>query len=181
MNIDACTVTVLTVHSHPLPYFLTSGTGGLQEAINANGTGQGANTVVLNAAWYELVLPTSAATVIASVHGNTSLGLVDVTTTPYTTYSWNGSAYAAVSNGSGPAVRPFYLYLTSRQPPHHVSWPTGGSDGQDHYHFSGSGNNATINRRQPRCWGRITGLALVYDPCAGQSANTNAVVSAAHG
>ena len=101
VNIDACTVTVSTVHSHQLPYFLTSGTGGLQEAINANGTGQGANTVVLNAAWYELVPPTSSATVIASVHGNTSLGLVDVTTTPYTTYSWNGSQYVANSSGGG--------------------------------------------------------------------------------
>lgn len=102
VNINACTVAVTTTYNHQVPYFLTSGTGGLQEAINANGTGSGANTIVIDAQWYKQVPPGVAATVIASVHGNTSLGLVDVTTTPYTTYSWNGSAY--VSNGALPAA-----------------------------------------------------------------------------
>jgi hypothetical protein len=101
VNIDACTVTVTTTYNHQLPYFLTSGTGGLQEAINANGSGRGANTVILTAEWYSLVPPGVASSVISSVTGNTSLGLVDVTTTPYTTYSWNGSAYVANGTGSG--------------------------------------------------------------------------------
>ncbi len=103
VNVSGCTVTVTTTYNHQLPYFLTSGTGGLQEAINANGTGQGANTIILNSDWYALVPPGIAATVIGSVKGNTSVGLVDVTTTPYTYYSWNGSAYASTGGRGGSA------------------------------------------------------------------------------
>jgi hypothetical protein len=104
VNIDTCTVTVTTAHSHQLPYFLTSGTGGLQEAITANGTGEGANSIVLNAEWYALIPPTSAATVIGEVAGNSNLALVDITTAPYTWYTWNGVHYAAVpGGGTGPA------------------------------------------------------------------------------
>ncbi len=95
--INSCAVSLATTYSHT-SFYLTSGTGGLQEAIN-NGParGGGQNTIVLNAEWYSLVAPSNPATVIASVHGNTALGLVDVTTTPYTAYAWNGSQYAAVA------------------------------------------------------------------------------------
>ena len=98
-NSSACAVSMTTTYSHS-SFYLTSGTGGLQEAIN-NGiqNAGGANTVILNAEWYSLVAPSNPATVIASVHGNTALGLVDVTTTPYTAYQWNGTAYAEVSYG----------------------------------------------------------------------------------
>ncbi len=99
--IDSCAVSLPTVHSHE-SFYLTSGTGGLQEAI-ANGIdrGGGPNTIILNAEWYTLVAPSSPSAVIASVHGNNSLGLVDVTTTPYTSYAWNGSSYVATSAGGG--------------------------------------------------------------------------------
>ncbi len=98
-NSSACAVSMTTTYSHS-SFYLTSGTGGLQEAIN-NGiqNAGGANTVILNAEWYSLVAPSNPPTVIASVHGNTALGLVDVTTTPYTAYQWNGTAYAEVSYG----------------------------------------------------------------------------------
>jgi hypothetical protein len=101
--ISQCAVSMATTYIHALPFYLTSGTGGLQEALN-NGQVKagGPNTVILNSEWYGLIAPQSAATVIASVHGSTSLGLVDVTTTPYTAYGWNGSQY--VSQGTGAAI-----------------------------------------------------------------------------
>src|ERR1700761_87735 len=93
--IDQCTINVATTYSHVPPYYLTSGTGGLQEAITANQQGiVGPNTIILNAEWYALIQPRSAATVIASITGSTNLALVDVTQSPYVYYSWNGSHYA---------------------------------------------------------------------------------------
>lgn len=98
--INQCAVSMGTTYIHSTPFYLTSGTGGLQEALtNGPVKAGGPNTVILNAEWYSLVAPSNPATVIASVHGSTALGLVDVTTTPYTAYQWNGTAYAAVSYG----------------------------------------------------------------------------------
>ncbi|HUD21845.1 MAG TPA: hypothetical protein VMQ60_03290 [Acidobacteriaceae bacterium] len=101
--IGQCVINMATTYTHVPPFYLTSGTGGLQEAITANQQGiAGPNSVILNAEWYALIQPRNAATVIASVHGNTSMPLVDITTTPYTWYQWGGSAYAAVTiSGSG--------------------------------------------------------------------------------
>jgi hypothetical protein len=100
--LNACSVAMTTTYPHSTPFYLTSGTGGLQEALsNGIETGGGPTTVILNADWYTQVKPANPATVLASVKGSTSLGLVDVTTTPYTYYQWNGSNYAAIANGSG--------------------------------------------------------------------------------
>src|SRR6201994_2155506 len=99
--ISACSLNMATVYTHVPPFYLTSGTGGLQEAINANQTNDGPNTIVLNAEWYKLISPGNAAGIIAAVHGIPDLGLVDVTTTPSTFYQWNGSQYTAVAVGSG--------------------------------------------------------------------------------
>jgi hypothetical protein len=97
-----CSVSLPTTHAHT-SFYLTSGTGGLQEAISsAKVRGGGPNTIVLNAEWYELIAPRDAATVIGSVAGSASFGLVDVTTLPYTWYRWNGSQYVVVPvGGSG--------------------------------------------------------------------------------
>ena len=104
---SSCSVSLGGLALGHTSFYLTSGTGGLQEALS-NGiqrTG-GSNTVILDAEWYALVAPSNPATVIASVTGSTKLGLVDVTTTPYTTYSWNGSAYIqnSVTGGVIPAT-----------------------------------------------------------------------------
>jgi hypothetical protein len=101
-NSGVCAVSMTTSYAHT-SFYLTSGTGGLQEALN-NGTQRtGApNTVILNADWYTFVAPSNPATVIASVHGNSTLSLIDVTTSPYTAYNWNGSQY--VSGGTGAAI-----------------------------------------------------------------------------
>jgi parallel beta-helix repeat protein len=92
--ITTCAVSMATTHLHSPPFYLTSGTGGLQEAIN-NGEvkGGGQNTIILNQDWYGLVAPGNPATVIASVHGNSNMSLVDVTVTPYNFYTWNGTQY----------------------------------------------------------------------------------------
>jgi len=99
--IAACSVNMATAYTHVPPYYLTSGTGGLQEAITANQTNNGPNTIVLDAEWYRLIAPGNAASIIASVHGIPDLGLEDITTTPYTSYQWNGSQYTQVSSGGG--------------------------------------------------------------------------------
>src|SRR6202034_1625296 len=108
---SSCSVSMNTTYSHT-SFYLTSGTGGLQEALN-NGiqrTG-GPNTVILNAEWYALVAPSNPATVIASVSGSTKLGLVDVTTSPYTTYSWSGTNYVVNASGGGGVIPATNLVL----------------------------------------------------------------------
>lgn len=103
--ISQCTVNMSTTFTHVPPYYLTSGTGGLQEAITANQTNNGINSIILNWEWYAEIQPRSAATVIGSVTGITSLGLVDITVTPYQYYRWNGSQYVAIpTNGSVASV-----------------------------------------------------------------------------
>jgi Pectate lyase superfamily protein len=98
--IGACSLNMATVYTHVPPFYLTSGTGGLQEAITANQTNDGPNTIVLTAEWYKLIAPGNAAGVIASVHGIPDLGIEDITTTPSTFYQWNGSQYSVVASGA---------------------------------------------------------------------------------
>ena len=99
--VGACSVNMTTQYSHVPPYYLTSGTGGLQEAITANQTNYGPNNIVLDAEWYELIVPGNAASIIASVHGIPDLSLEDITTTPYTFYQWNGTQYTVVATATG--------------------------------------------------------------------------------
>ena len=106
-----CFVSLPALYAHT-SFYLTSGTGGLQEAItNSKVLAGGPNTIILNAEWYQLVSPQNPATVIASVTGGSGFGLVDVTTTPYSYYQWNGSQYVAVSS-SFPAS-PGIVYNTN--------------------------------------------------------------------
>jgi hypothetical protein len=102
VNSGVCAVSLTTSYTHT-SFYLTSGTGGLQEALNNGNQRAGEpNTVILNADWYAFVAPSNPATVIASVHGSSTLSLIDVTTSPYTAYNWNGSQY--VSGGTGAAI-----------------------------------------------------------------------------
>jgi hypothetical protein len=97
-NNNACSISIVPTHYHGLPFSITSATGGLQEAINANLSDPGTNTIILNNEWYNLG---GSSSTISSVTGSAQLGLVDVTTTPFTWYQWDGSAYAKVSVGGG--------------------------------------------------------------------------------
>ncbi len=96
-NNQICSITISPENSHQLPWYIRSATGGLQEAINENLKGSTANTVVLDSHWYQIG---GSSSVISSVTGSAKLGLVDITTTPFTWYSWNGSHYVLDPIGS---------------------------------------------------------------------------------
>jgi hypothetical protein len=98
-----CAVSLFGLAYQHTSFYLTSGTGGLQEALNNEKINAGGNNnIILNARWYELIAPRTASTVIGTVSGSSSFGLVDITTNPYTNYNWNGSQYvlAAAPGGS---------------------------------------------------------------------------------
>jgi hypothetical protein len=96
-NASACSVSIQPAHHHQPPFYFTSGTAGLQEAINANLSMPGPNTIILNNEWYQLG---GSATIIADVQGSSSLGIIDVTTAPTTWYQWNGTHYVQVEAGT---------------------------------------------------------------------------------
>ncbi|HEV2275629.1 MAG TPA: hypothetical protein VGR96_15765 [Acidobacteriaceae bacterium] len=122
-NNSECSITISPANHHEVPFYLTSATGGLQEAINANLAMPGTNTIILNNEWYRL--GGSAAT-IASVQGSANLGLVDVTQVPTVWYHWNGTRYAAVvpPGGGGAATQVNDLFANNAS-----------NTFQDLYHF----------------------------------------------
>jgi hypothetical protein len=93
LNNTTCTISIHPAFHHNLPFYLTSATGGLQEAINANATNPDTNTIILNNAWYQLG---GTSSMIASVRGFAQLGLIDITTVPSDWYQWNGANYILV-------------------------------------------------------------------------------------
>jgi len=96
-----CAISIAPVNAHQLPFYFTSATGGLQEAINQNLTTPQTNTIILDSTFYQLVGgATNAAAVIAAAKGSVALGLVDVTQVPTIWYRWNGSQYVAVSSAT---------------------------------------------------------------------------------
>jgi len=107
-----CAVSIAPINNHQLPFYLTSATGGLQEAINQNLTTPETNTIILDNTFYQMVGGSSnAAAVIATAKGSTNLGLVDVTQVPTAWYRWNGSQYAAVgppTNGGSTLVNDLF-------------------------------------------------------------------------
>ena len=96
---QACSITIAPVNKHS-SFYLTSATGGLQEALNAVTQNPAANTIVLTKQWY---LQGGTTAMIGTVQGSTNVGLVDVTVSPYQAYAWNTtqSKYLPVSNGGG--------------------------------------------------------------------------------
>jgi hypothetical protein len=97
-----CGANLSPSHSHTT-FTLQSGTGGLQEAINAVG-GYNAPTpveIILSPEWYKLVsyisnqnstlASTTPASIIAAATGSVNAILVDITTAPPTQYVWTGS------------------------------------------------------------------------------------------
>jgi hypothetical protein len=99
INNNTCSISIAPVNYHNLPFYLTSATGGLQEAINANLANPATNTIVLDNKFYVAAGPGNVAGVIAAAAGLTTLGLVDVTQTPYIWYTWNGTRYVETSTG----------------------------------------------------------------------------------
>jgi hypothetical protein len=100
---ESCGVNLSAVNSH-VTFSLQSGTGGLQEAINARGgfTQPYPAVIYLTPEWYKLVTAISSqnstlaaitpATIIAAAKGSVTAIVTDITTAPPTQYVWRGSA-----------------------------------------------------------------------------------------
>ena len=67
INNNTCAISIAPANHHNLPYYLTSATGGLQEALTANYANPGINTVILDNKFYGSV---GASNVAASFFGN---------------------------------------------------------------------------------------------------------------
>lgn len=93
-----CTIAVSPSHNH-YSFQVQSGTGGLQEALNAiSPTAVVPAVVWLDRNWYSLanaVPSTTPAAIITAAAGGVSAILVDNTTAPFTNYVWQGTAYAS--------------------------------------------------------------------------------------
>jgi hypothetical protein len=93
-----CTIAVSPSHNH-YSFQVQSGTGGLQEALNAiSPTAVVPAVVWLDRNWYPLanaVPSTTPAAIITAAAGGVSAILVDNTTAPFTNYVWQGTAYAS--------------------------------------------------------------------------------------
>jgi hypothetical protein len=86
-------------HNH-YTFEVKSGTAGLQEALNSvSKTSSYPADVIIDQTFYTnaVSIGTTAATLIAAATGGVGINLVDITTSPFTWYSWSGSAYVASS------------------------------------------------------------------------------------
>lgn len=105
---STCGFAATTGNQHT-SFTLTSGTGGLQEAIVNQLQTAPVSTVLLDQFWYQTVFglpgrPTPESLIKAAT-GNTAVQVVDTTTSPWTYWRWSGTAYAA-TNPSGGAAAP---------------------------------------------------------------------------
>lgn len=92
-----CTATLAPTNAHALPYYLISGTAGLQEAINATVNSNSFNSIVLDQAFHNL--GGGASTVYAAA-GSPNISIKDVTLAVDPAWRWNGTHY--VPNYSAP-------------------------------------------------------------------------------
>ena len=92
-----CSISVAPANTH-YGFFVTSGTGGLQEAVNTvSATAPYSTLIWIDRNWYALAnaLPgTTPAKVIAALTGNSNAVIVDNTTQPFTYYTYNGTGYS---------------------------------------------------------------------------------------
>lgn len=104
---SSCGVTISPANSHST-FTVKSGTGGLQEAVNATkSTGSLPTPIILDRNFHSYVaaLPNkSSAGVVGAIASGAGTFLVDVTTSPYTYWSWpsGGSAYVLSSGKALP-------------------------------------------------------------------------------
>ena len=95
---SACGFIGSPVNQHT-SFVVKSGTAGLQEAVGTLGSAATPAypwTVVIDRTTYSQVsgLPSGTVpTIIAALKGSINVQLVDITTTPFSYYSWSGSAY----------------------------------------------------------------------------------------
>ena len=97
---STCSISVAPANTH-YSFYVTSGTGGLQEAINSvSSTAPYPTMIWIDRNWYSLAWNepgTTPAAIIAALTGNANAVIVDSTTQPFTYYTYNGTGYS----GSG--------------------------------------------------------------------------------
>lgn len=106
---SSCGFTGSFTYTHT-SFSILSATGGVQEALNVlDSTTQPSPVgIILNRNWYALLtgLPgyttATPGTIISSLTGTTSAYLIDVTTAPWTYYTWNGTAYRSAGGSLPP-------------------------------------------------------------------------------
>jgi len=87
---STCTATFTTVNAHTTPWYIVSGTYGLQESINA-GTQTGVmNAVSLDSAWFN---SGGTATTIYGAAGSPYMAIEAANLKPSPTWRWNGTNY----------------------------------------------------------------------------------------
>lgn len=96
-----CTVTFTTTNAHPIPYYITSGTAGLQEAVNATALSGVQNTALIDKSFYAFG---GTATIIHAATASPTLSLLDVTQAPYVPYQSISAVYTAEGNSGGAAA-----------------------------------------------------------------------------
>lgn len=89
-----CQFTANFSHAHPYSLTVTSGTAGLQEAIENMKASPLGGFVLVTPDWH------GTTGMITAASGTTAVGIMDVRAGALTTYAWNGSAYAASGAGS---------------------------------------------------------------------------------
>lgn len=85
-----CTMSVTVTNAHPTPWYITSGTFGLQEAINAGAQTGVLNVVQVNASWH--AAGGGYANIYSAV-GSANLAISDSSLAPSSTFRWNGTHY----------------------------------------------------------------------------------------
>lgn len=97
VNGSGCAIVTTTpAHTH-YSFYLTSATGGLQEAINFAkqnyGVSPSLGVVIATADWERLGGTTG---IITSAKGNANVSILDLRTSCPVSYTWNGSAYTGI-------------------------------------------------------------------------------------
>lgn len=162
----ACGFTASTTYTHP-SFTVRSGTVGLQDAVGALGATSSAIpwNVLIDKTYYGLVsgLPGSKTVggIIAALKGTTNVQVVDTTTNPWTTYSWNGSVYFSngggvpvAALGTGAGTSPTGLVISGNGAQGVVSFTTGTSPTASAAIFTltyPSGTTSTGFNHQPTC------------------------------
>jgi len=193
---SSCGFSASTSYSHTT-FYVKSGTGGLYEALYSNLKTPYPLIVVLDTTWksYIAALPGSKTpggeiVGIPSAFGTVNLSIVDITTTPPTIYTWNGSAYNAPGGGTptvalsttGAGTGPTGLTVTGSGRSFNVSFTSGTTPSTTATIFTAtylSGTTSTGFNHQPYCTVTPIGPTLytVGTPTYSGSASAGEVVT----
>jgi Tfp pilus assembly protein FimT len=89
---NGCTATLNTTNAHTTPWYIVSGSFGLQEAINATTQTGVMNAVELDSVWHNFG---GGANTIYAAAGSPYMGVIDVTIAPNVAFRWSGTHYVA--------------------------------------------------------------------------------------